>query len=404
MRRLLVGGAVLVTAVAGVTTAAPAAEQHAEQRAEQQAQQGWVGTWAAAPGAGVSPGGYPNYSIRNVVHTSIGGSQVRVRLSNTFGTAPLVLGRVTVAVGAAAPAAVPGTMRNLTFGGQQTVTVPAAAEVLSDPVALTVPPDGDLLVTTFTPIPSGPVTYHAAGLQTSYFTRAGDFAAEEAGTSFNERTTAWHYVSGVEVQSAAQGSIVAFGDSITDGAGSTTDANNRWPDLLSDRLGGSLGVLNAGIGGNRLLLDVPGSNFGRNALARFADDVLSLGDVRTIILLEGINDIQQTPQQTDPAQIISAYRQLIAQAKVHGLRVIGATITPFKGWQAWNDTLEATRQAVNTFIRDGGEYDAVIDFDAALRDTADPLRMSAAFDSGDHLHPNDAGYRAMANAVDLSKL
>ncbi len=400
MRRLLVFGAVLVTAVAGVTTAAPGQQPVAERHVPS----GWVGTWAAAPGAGVAPGGYPNYSIRNVVHTSIGGAQVRVRLSNTFGTAPLVLGRVTVAVAGAAPAAVPGTMRTLLFGGRQTVTVPAAAEVLSDPVALTVPRDGDLLVTTFTPTPSGPVTYHAAGSQTSYFTRAGDFAAEEAGTSFTERTTAWHYVSGVEVRSAVGGSVVAFGDSITDGAGSTTGANHRWPDLLSDRLAGRLGVLNAGIGGNRLLLDVPGSNFGRNALARFADDVLSLGDVRTVILLEGINDIQQTPHQTDPAQIISAYRQLIAQARARGIRVIGATMTPFKGWQVWDETLEATRQAVNTFIRDGGAFDAVIDFDAAVRDPADPLRMLAAYDGGDHLHPNDAGYQAMANAVDLSKL
>jgi lysophospholipase L1-like esterase len=208
----------------------------------------------------------------------------------------------------------------------------------------------------------------------------------------------------VDVQSTARGSVAILGDSITDGSGSTANANNRWPDLLSDRLRGRLGVLNAGIGGNRLLLDIPGHPFGRNALARLADDVLSQGDVRTLIVLEGINDIQQDPHQTDPAKIISAYRQVIAQAKAHGIRVIGGTLVPFKGWRVWDETLEATRQAVNDFIRDSHEFDAVVDFDKALQDPADPLRMLPAYDSGDHLHPNDAGYRAMAAAVDLSKL
>lgn len=399
MRRLLVFGAVVVTVLSGASSAAT----------EQPTPGGWVGTWAAAPGTGVAntQNGYPNYSIRNVVHTSAGGTKARVRLANTFGTAPLVLGHVTIAVAASntAPAAEPGTMRTLTFGGQEQVTVPAAAEVVSDPVALDVPRDGDLLVTTFTPTPSGPVTYHASGNQTSFFTRDGDFADQESGAAFTERTGAWHYVSGVEVESrTARGTIVAFGDSITDGSGSAANANNRWPDLLSDRLRGKRGVLNAGIGGNRLLLDVPGSAFGRNALARFADDVLSLGDIRTLIVLEGINDIQQSPHQTDPAQLISAYRQLIAQAKAHGIRVVGGTLTPFKGWQVWDETLEATRGAVNEFIRTSGAFDAVIDFDKAVRDPADPLRMAAAYDSGDHLHPNDAGYRAMANSINLAAL
>jgi lysophospholipase L1-like esterase len=295
-------------------------------------------------------------------------------------------------------------MRTVTFGGQRSTVVPAAAEVLSDPVDLVVPRDADLLVTTYTPTPSGPVTYHSFTAQTSFFTRDGDFADQESGAAFTEQTGVWHYVSGVDVRSTARGSVAVLGDSITDGAGSTTNANNRWPDLLSDRLRGRLGVLNAGIGGNRLLLDIPGSDFGRNALARLADDVLSQGDVRTLIVLEGINDIQQNPHQTDPAMIISAYRQVIAQAKARGIRVIGATLVPFKGWRVWDETLEATRQAANDFIRDGHEFDAVIDFDKATRDPADPLRMLPAYDSGDHLHPNDAGYRAMANAVNLSQL
>jgi lysophospholipase L1-like esterase len=402
MRRLLVFGAVVVALVgsgaAASSTTGPAGH----------APGGWVGTWAASPGTGVAntPNGYPNYSIRNVIHTSIGGGQARVRLSNTFGTSPLTLGHVTIAVATSntAPAAKPGTMRTLTFGGSRSVVVPAAAEVLSDPVALTVPRDGDLLVTTYVPTPSGPVTYHAFTGQTSFFTRNGDFADQESGAAFTEQTNVWHYVSGVDVRSSAPGSVVVLGDSISDGVGSTTNANHRWPDLLSDRLHGRLGVLNAGISGNRLLLDVPGSAFGRNALARFADDVLSQGDVRTMIILEGINDIQQDPHQTDPAMIISAYRQLIAQAHARGIRVIGATIVAFKGWRVWDETLEATRVAVNDWIRHGGGFDAVVDFDKVMRNPADPQAMLPAYDSGDHLHPNDAGYQAMANAVDLSKL
>lgn len=405
MRRLLVFGAVVVTLVGSGAVASSTAGQdrHAPPPG------GWVGTWTAAPGTGVAntPDGYPNYSIRNVVHTSVGGSQARVRLSNTFGTSPLTFGHVTLAVAQSgtAPAARPNTMRTLTFGGQESVVVPAAAEVLSDPVTLTIPRDGDLLVTTYVPTPSGPVTYHAFTGQTSFFTRDGDFADQESGAAFTERTNAWHYVSGVDVRgSGARGSIVAFGDSITDGVGSATNANHRWPDLLADRLRGRYGVLNAGISGNRLLLDIPGNAFGRNALARFADDVLGQGDVRTLIILEGINDIQQSPHQTDPEAIVSAYRQLIAQAKARGIRVLGATILPFKGWQVWDETLEATRGAVNEWIRTSHEFDAVIDFDRATRDPADPLRMLPAYDSGDHLHPNDAGYQAMANAIDLAKL
>ena len=402
MRRLLVFGATVLTAA--LVTSSTATSTPPPTRAPG----GWVGTWTASPGAGVAgtDNGYPNFSIRNIVHTSVGGSKARVRLSNTFGRTPLTLGHVTIAVAQSgtSPAAKPGTMRTVTFGGQRSTVVPAAAEVLSDPVNLLVPRDSDLLITTYTPTPSGPVTYHSLATQTSFFTRDGDFADQESGAAFTEQTGVWHYVSGVDVQSAAPGSVAILGDSITDGAGSTVNANNRWPDLLSDRLRGRLGVLNAGISGNRLLLDVPGSAFGRNALARLADDVLSQGDVRTLIVLEGINDIQQTPHQTDPAMIISAYRQVIAQAKARGVRVIGATILPFKGWRAWNETLEATRVAVNDFIRNGHEFAAVIDFDKVMRDPADPQRMLAAYDSGDHLHPGDAGYRAMAAAVDLSLL
>lgn len=373
---------------------------------------GWVGTWAAAPAAGV-PGtdnGYPNFSIRNVVHGSVGGASVRVRLSNEFGAKPVTFGHVTVALSAQAntPRAVPGSMRDLTFSGMSTITVPSGADVLSDPVFLRVPDDTDLLVTTYVPTPSGPVTFHPAAQQTSFFTRNGDFAGEESGASFNEQTFVWHYVTGVDVRgTTAPGSVATLGDSITDGVGSTAGANHRWPDFLADRLLASprrLGVVNAGISANRLLLDEPGSGAGRNALARLDHDVLSLGTVQTLIVLEGINDIQQDPHQTDPAQIISAHRQIIAQAHARGIRVIGATLTPFKGWRVYDQTLENTRLAVNDFIRHSGAFDGVVDFDAAVRDPQDPLRMLPAYDSGDHLHPGDAGYQAMAAAVNLAQL
>ncbi|MFD9959625.1 SGNH/GDSL hydrolase family protein [Amycolatopsis sp. NPDC058986] len=403
MRRLLGLTAAVVLTFGTLTTASSAHQEPTPG--------GWVGTWSAAPAAGVpnTPDGYPDYSIRNVVHSSVGGTGVRVRLSNLFGAAPLTFGHVTVALASTSdsPRATPGTVRTLTFGGSSTVVVPAGADVLSDAAPLRIPADADLLVTTFVPGKSGPVTFHPLAQQTSFFTRAGDFTTEESGASFTERTAVWHYVTGVEVQNGGQGAVVALGDSITDGAGSRAGANHRWPDYLSDRLRAAhrpLGVLNAGISANRLLLDVPGSGAGRNALARFGHDVLGFGGVRTLIVLEGINDIQQDPHQTDPARIISAYRQLVAQAKAHGIRVLGATLTPFKGWRVYNENLERTRQAVNAFIRTGGVFDGVVDFDAAVRDPADPLRMLPAYDSGDHLHPGDAGYQAMAAAVDLNRL
>jgi lysophospholipase L1-like esterase len=275
--------------------------------------------------------------------------------------------------------------------------------VVSDQVSLRVPRDGDLLVSTYTPVASGPVTYHGLAAQTSFFTRAGDFALEASGASYGERTSVWHYVTGVDVRgSGAAGTVVAFGDSITDGAGATSGANRRWPDLLADRLRGRLGVVNSGISGNRMLLD--GGGFGINALARFNSDVLAKSGVRSVILLEGINDIQQSPHQTDPEAIIAAYRQFVLQAHAQGVRVVGGTVLPFKGWQVYDPTLEATRQALNAFIRTGGVFDAVVDFDAVMRSSGDPLVLRAEYDSGDHLHPNDAGYQAMANAVDLGKL
>jgi lysophospholipase L1-like esterase len=416
-RRMLAG---LGATAAATTLATPATAAAASPRttpARTALADGWVGTWATAMATGV-PGtqnGYPNYSIRSVVHASIGGRALRIRLSNAYGTEPLVFGHVTVAraAGPATPTALSGTVRDVTFGGRASITVPAGGDVLSDPVGLAVPTAADLLVTTYVPTPSGPVTYHPDAQQTSFYTTDGDHAGDESGAAYTQTTSVWHYITEVDVLApGAYGAVIAFGDSITDGAQSTWGANHRWPDYLAARLarhGNRWGVLNAGIGGNRLLLDgAAGGNpgFGQNALARFDRDVLAKSGARTMIVLLGINDIQQDPHQTDPAQIIAAHQQLITQARTRGLRMLGGTITPFKGWLDYDATLEATREAVNDWIRAGGRdgYDGVVDFDAAVRDPADPLAMLPAYDSGDHLHPKDAGYQAMANAIRLDLL
>ncbi|MCW3845109.1 SGNH/GDSL hydrolase family protein [Micromonospora yasonensis] len=353
------------------------------------------------------PTGYADRTIRNIVHTSVGGSGVRVSLTNVLGTAAVRMDVVTVAVADApdAPDAVAGSMRALTFGGAPSVTIPAGGEVLSDPVPLAVPEDGDLLVSAYTPVPSGPVTYHQVANQASYLSQNGDHAADESGAAFTERITFWPYVSGVDVLGQAEGSVVTLGDSITDGNNSTRNANHRWPDYLADRLIAEpgptrLGVLNAGISSNRLL----NSTWNPNALSRLDRDVLTATGVRSVIVLLGINDIGGQPQHHEPSEIIAALGQIAAQVRAKGLRVTGGTLTPFGGSSNYTEELEGVRQAVNEFIRHGGAFDAVADFDIALRDPAAPNRLQAEYDSGDHLHPKDAGYQAMAAVVDLDKL
>jgi lysophospholipase L1-like esterase len=250
------------------------------------------------------------------------------------------------------------------------------------------------------------MSYHPIALQRSFFVSGADVADATAASAFPAVTFVRHFVSGLDV-SGPPGAIVAFGDSITDGYRSSEDVNRRWPDVLAARLrrgpvARRFGVLNAGIGGNRVLLD--GGTHGQSAVQRLDRDVLSRSGVRTVILLEGINDIQQLPHQLDPTKITAGLADLAARSRAHGLRVIGGTLTPFKGCVCYSSREETTRQAVNAWIRGSGTFDAVVDFDAALRDPADPRRMLPAYDSGDHLHPGDAGYEAMGNAVDLSVL
>ncbi|AOR31385.1 SGNH hydrolase [Streptomyces fodineus] len=356
----------------------------------------WTGSWETAPSG--TTAALPGAAIRNVVHLSVGGTAVRIQLSNRFGTAPLHLGAVTVALRrAAGPGAVPGTLHTATFHGATAVTVPPGQDAVTDPVPLSVPAAADLLVTVYTPGDDGPATYHQTALQTSYVAQAGaGRAADESGAAYTTVIGRWYYVTGVDVLGSATGGIVAFGDSLTDGNGSTPDANHRWPDRLAEQLRAArLGVLNAGVSGNRLLHD----GTGPNALARLDADALDRAGVRVLVVLEGINDIKGTPTADDVTAYADAYRTLVARAHARGIRVIGVTLTPFRGFPAYTDAREAVRQRVNAFIRTGGTFDAIADADATLSDPADPTRLRPGYDPGDHLHFNDAGMAAVADTV-----
>ncbi|NSC21901.1 SGNH/GDSL hydrolase family protein [Streptomyces albus subsp. chlorinus] len=375
----------------------------------------WVGTWSAAPAAAEpnSRDGFAHMSIRNVVHTSVGGTQARIQLSNLFGNRPLTITHATIALAAAPsnPTAAAGSMRRLGFGNKPSVTIPAGGEVTSDPVRLNVPHAADLLVTTYSPTPSGPVTYHPYARQTSYVA-AGDRTEDTSGTAFNQQSPYWRYLSAVDVWSAeTDGAVAVIGDSITDGITSSPGANRRWTDFLAERLrterdAPRLSVLNAGISGNRVLVD--GSKFspnnGPSGLTRISRDVLSRTGVKVVVVEMGLNDIIKPPRQRDPRKIVNGLRDLVRQAHTRGLRVVGGTLTPFGGHRGYTPRMDAVRQAVNEQIRSGKVFDDVVDFDAALRDPAHPERLRAAYDSGDHLHPSDNGYRAMAQALNVKTL
>ncbi|MBW5253318.1 SGNH/GDSL hydrolase family protein [Streptomyces poriferorum] len=343
----------------------------------------WLATWAAAPVLGATdPEQGPDPSlrtIRNVVHTSIGGDAARITLSNLFGTQPLLVDHVTVN-------ALPVTFRNA-----PSVTIAAGGQVISDPVVAPVAADADLVVTLRTPTARGPVTVHPNSHQTS----------STEGPQGTRPTTDWRYLTAVDVRGmAATGTLVAFGDSLTAGSGSTTDANSRWPDILADRLAGRYAVVNQGIGGNRILLN----DVGPRALDRFDRDVLAVTGVKTVVIALGINDIQAFPQESDPARITDALRTLTERAHARGLRVIGATLMPYEGQGNWTPARNAVREHVNTMIRAGGVFDEFLDFDLAARDPSRPTRLLPAYDSGDHLHLNDAGYQRLGSLVDVASL
>jgi len=367
----------------------------------------WVGTWATSPQAltGTSLAGH---SVRLIVHTSTAGDRVRIRLSNAFGTGPATFASVTVGR-AGAGAGIDGNTATMTFGHSETVSIPAGADALSDPVALRVGAAENLAVSLYVTGTAGPSTGHADARQTSYIA-AGDHTAELGDNAFTSSTTNWYWLTGVDVDATGgHSSVVAFGDSITNGANSTANANRRWPDYLAGRLaegshGSSMGVLNEGIDGNEVLTYRSCCGTSIPALARLDRDVIAQPAARVVVVLLGTNDIGA--DGASGAAVITGLQQVVAQLHAAGKQVVGGTITPDEGcaFGCYSPSAEAAREAVNAWIRDSGTFDAVADFDRALRDPADPQRLSPGYDSGDHLHPNDTGYRAMAAAVDLATL
>lgn len=387
----------------------------------------WLDTWSASPQPDwgpdfFAPVGIPrslrDQTIRQVARISQGGERVRVEVSNEYGAHPLAIGEARVALAGENGAIVPGSDRALTFGGEPSIVVPPGAPAWSDPVDLAVEDLGSLAVSLYLPEVAPTTTWHNDARQTAYVSGNGNFADDE---SFEAALTVPSrvFLSGIAVEAAPEArAVVLFGDSITDGDGSTLDANNRYPDQLAERLvaaGSDLAVLNEGISGARVLSD----RMGDNALARFDRDVLSHPGADTVVLMMGINDIgwpgtvlvPEGERAPGADEVIQGYRQVIDRAHAHGMRIIGATLTPFEGAFEggplegyYDEDKEAKRQAINEWIRTSGAFDGVIDFDAALRDPADPGRIRAEFDKGDHLHPNDAGYQAMAEAVDLAVL
>lgn len=360
-----------------------------------------VVTWAAS--ADRLGDGTPDLAYRLVVHTSAAGNDLRIRLSNAFGDRRVTFDSVWAGVRKTGAELRPGSNRRLTFGGRTSVTVPAGRTVFSDPLPGRLPAATDLVVSLHSPDAAGPATGHTMALQTSYLAQ-GDHTAEESAASWTRTTSSWFYLDAVVVRTDARtGAVAALGDSITDGWASTADANRRWPDHLARRLQQARtavkGVANEGISGNKVLAD----GAGQSALNRLDRDVLSLPGVRTVFLFEGVNDIKAHTGVT-AADMIAGYREIVARAHAAGKCVVGATVAPFKGWSDWDEAAEEVRQQVNDFIRDSGEFDAVVDFDRVLRSPDDPARMLPSFDSGDHLHPGDKGMQAMADAVDLTAL
>lgn len=402
--------AVALVATTSLLMSAPSAVSATEAR--------WAGGWGAspqAPVAGFEPNwsreGFADQSVRQVVRVTAGGPLVRIRLSTVY-SGPVSLTGATIARAADGGAVRPGSVRRLTFGHRAGVEIPAGREIVSDAAPLPVGPLDEVAVTLHFARPTGPATFHASALATS-FRASGEHLSDTSAAAFTETTRSWYFLTGVDVldTSPRRDTVVAFGDSITDGVGSTVDADNRYPDELAERLRGRFGVLNEGIGGNRVLNDSP--CFGESATKRFTRDVLGRPDVRTVVVLEGINDIISSdvefecfvpnPEVT-AAEVVAGHRTLIRQAHARGVRVVGATLLPVKGFATYDERIEAVRSEVNAWIRTSGEYDAVVDFDRALADPADPRALLPAYDSGDHVHPNDAGYRAMAAAVDLRAL
>jgi lysophospholipase L1-like esterase len=414
--RHLMAGAVLAVVSAVAFTVPPALAASAQPARSGDDRGASVATWGASPVVG-APSPFPflhcaastgvsDQTVRDVIFTSVGGDRVRVRLTNSFGTQPLQVGSASIALAQAGAQARTGTLRALTFGRAPGVTIQPGAEALSDPVNMAVPALQDVLVSVFVPGASGPATNHFDAQQDNFISTSGDFTQTTSPAAFTTVSGCSLLVDGVSVVASDRvaGAVVTLGDSITDGTASTVNANLRWPNDLARRLdarhGQTLSVVDEGIAGNQVLKDT--GIAGVNALARLDRDVLAQQGVRDVILLEGVNDIGASQATAD--QLIAAYQQIIAQVHTRGLRIFGGTLTPYQGAFYWTPAGEQTREAVNHFVLTSGAFDGVIDFAHATADPANPLVFDPAFDSGDHLHPNDAGYQAMANAINLGRL
>jgi lysophospholipase L1-like esterase len=390
----------------------------------------WVAAWATSPQPTAPDPRRPllnieDQTVRERVRVSIGGAQICIRLSNEYGSAPLLIGSATVAAPSDPASVSPGSIQAITFGGRNSVTIPTGAPVLSDPVAFPVTPGAEISISLYFPKRVATPTVHWLALKRAVISQHGDHTRAE---KIVDGTVSKASVLLSAVLVPAQPSlrlVVAFGDSVTDGDQSTVDADHNWPSDLIRRLGttpegSKVAVVNAGISGNRLLSDcfiASAGCFGVSALARFDRDALALPGVTHVVLLEGINDIgfpgaklgeSYLADPSDvraPEDLIDAYRQLISRAHTHGVKMIGATIGPFEGVNVpgyHSESKEAARQAINKWIRTSGWFDGVIDFDAVLRDPDHPSRLLPRFASIDHLHPNDDGYQAMADAIDLA--
>ena len=380
------------------------AQEHSDQR--------WVTTWSTSPStlpdSGDDPAAIEDQTLRLIVHTSVGGSSVRLRFSNLHGDRPMLIGSTTVALHSEGSSIQTGSSKGVSFGGEPSITIPLGAVVISDPLAFDVPELSNLGISLYLPEASGFLTAHALSNQINYISAAGNHT-----TSTNlpvaSETPAWNLLTAIDVFNSNEVTAIAtVGDSITDGWGSTASANQRWPNHFARRLSADnstaeFAVINAGISGNRVTTE-GSSRFGQNLQARFERDVLALSNVSHMVLMEGINDIGMS--SGDPGGLVSAstviagYKQLITRAHTHGIKVIGATLTPYEGAGYYTPEGEVVRQTVNNFIRTSGEFDGVIDFEKAVQDPANPSRILPSF-TEDNLHPNDAGYKAMADVIDL---